>query len=66
MDKGACTPFKAYTLKVVIFLPSVFEKTRKEREREVQPLTLLMARGNKEDIMNYILQQKMRVQEKKL
>jgi hypothetical protein len=51
-NKEACTPFKPYALKTIDFLPFVFEKTGK-KERGA---TLLLARGNEEDITNYILQ----------
>ncbi len=39
-------------------------KKDKEREKEVQPSTLLMARRSEEDIVNYILQWRMHTQEK--
>lgn len=39
-------------------------KKDREKEKEAQPSTLLTTRGNEEDAMNYILQQKMCTQEK--
>jgi len=44
------------------WLPFVFKKTGKERK--AQPKTLLMAKGNEEDIANFVLQWRMHTQEK--
>jgi len=49
-----------------VFTFHIQKNKEREKEREAQPSTLLTTRGSKKDIMNYILQRRMCIQEKKL